>query len=136
MEAVTIGHGERTVTFRNAVAPPSDDPYDGGTFDVEMRGTGLTAMRTVFTFGFSDLPGFLAELADAWRGWTGVKEWNSPERDLTIAATYQSGGHVELHFTLRDGVLPTWTSSLDVDVEAGAEMTSIAGSIRDLVGFT
>lgn len=47
--------------------------------------------------------------------------------DLTIAATHRSGGHVTMHFTLRDGALPTWVSSLDVDVEAGAEMATIAG---------
>ncbi len=73
------GHGDDVVAISDARRPSGDDPYSGGTFQVALRGIGLSVSRTVFIYGSSGLGAYFAELADAWRGWDGVKEWHSPE---------------------------------------------------------
>lgn len=132
MEAVTIGYGEQTATISNAAPPSGTDPYEGGSFDVTLGAPGLAVTRSVFIFGHSRLGAFLTELAEAWRGWTGIKVWESPERDLTIEARSDGGSHVKLLLIVRDGPVYTWKTSIEIDVEAGEEMARIARDIEQL----
>src|SRR5438874_2294712 len=96
--AITLGHGAEVVTIGAAVVSTSTDPCAGCSFEVTLRGPGLVANRTVFMFAFSGIPTYFAELAQSWRGWEGVKAWESPEHDLTIEATFTPGGHDRLRF--------------------------------------
>ena len=93
----------------------------------------MAATRTVFIFASSGLASYFADLAEAWRGWSGPKVWESPEHDLRIEATFRSGGHVRLQFTARNGSIPSWEASLQLDVEAGEEMTRIAREVAALL---
>jgi hypothetical protein len=132
VDAITLGHGAEVVTIGAAVVSTSTDPYAGCSFEVTLRGPGLVANRTVFMFAFSGLPRYFAELAQSWRGWEGVKAWESPEHDLTIEATFTPGGHDRLRFIARNGPIPTWKASVEVDVEAGEEMARIARTVQNL----
>jgi len=88
-------------------------------------------VRPVFVFTLSDLTGYFHDLAEGWRGWSGEKVWKSPEDDLVIAAR-SSSGHDLLTLTVRDGRVPTWTASVDVEMEAGEEAMATARSIAEL----
>src|SRR6266581_2365307 len=79
VDVITLGHGDETVRLGAAVVPDVADPYAGGSFEIELRGAGMTATRTVFVYASSGLASFFIELAEAWRGWEGSKVWESPE---------------------------------------------------------
>jgi hypothetical protein len=132
VDVVRLGHGDKVVTFGRAVVADPADAYAGGSFEVRLGASGLTASRTVFVYSWSGLAPFFTELADAWRGWTGVKEWESPEHDLRIEATFESSGHDCLRFTASDGPTPTWRAWVEVDVEAGEDMARIAREVESL----
>lgn len=132
MEVVRLGLGDKVVTLGQAVVADSADEYAGGSFEVRLGASGLTANRTVFVYNWSGLAAFFAKLADAWRGWTGVKEWESPEHDLRIEATFESSGHDCLRFTVSDGPTPSWRAWVEVDVEAGEDMARIAREVARL----
>ena len=136
VEAVIIGHGEQVATLGNAAPPSGSDPYVGGSFDVTVRAEGLAVTQSVFIFGYSNLGAYFAELADAWRGWPDSKVWESPEGHLKIEATSDGGSHVDLLLTVRNGPVYSWTSSIEIQVEAGEEMAGIARDIEHLLSTT
>jgi hypothetical protein len=126
MDAVTLGHGERTATFTRGTPPEPGDPYNGGHFTVDVRGPGLSATRAVFIYGHTDIAAYLGDLAANWRGWSGARTWESPEYDLTMAATHEAGSHVNIQVTVKDGPVHTWLVTTSVEVEPGEEMAQLA----------
>jgi hypothetical protein len=136
VESLTLRHGERIAILRPGTPPEPGDPYNGGDFSVELRAEGMTATRRVFVHGWSDVAGFFADLADNWRGWPGEKTWTSPECDLTMTATHESGSHVRIELVLRDGPVHTWSVSTSVEVEPGEEMTRLAAAVAEMVPTT
>ena len=118
------------------------DPYGDGyvhLVQVELVDSGLSA-RGVCSLqgqGAEDLAGFLVGLADAWRGWTGVKSWTSLGAELAVEATHDGGARVTMAVTLRrprqvwEAYRPpdesaTWSARLLLTVEAGEELAAIA----------
>ena len=101
-----------------------------------LRAEGLAVTRSVFIFGYSRLGAYFSELADTWRGWSGKKVWESPEHDLKIEATSDGGCHVDLLLTVRNGPVFSWTGSIAIQVDAGAEMAGIARDIEHLLPTT
>jgi hypothetical protein len=71
---------------------------------------------------------FLAELAENFVGWEGVRTWHSLHHDVEINARHSSVGHVHLSWALRsrDILDDPWSASLTVDLEAGEEMRRLA----------
>ncbi|WP_367139424.1 MULTISPECIES: DUF6228 family protein [Streptomyces] len=80
----------------------------------------------------SDLAPFLEELAADYRGWDGVRSWQTNDRDLAVSAVFRSGGHVGLTWSLRPW--PTaadgWSASVTTWLEPGEQMTALAADIR------
>lgn len=69
------------------------------------------------------LASLFEELARSWRGWQGDQRWSSLEGELTITATHDGLGTVELRALLRElesDVLGWWSASISVFVDAGA----------------
>lgn len=85
--------------------------------------------------GAPDLPAFLEALAEDFRGWSGVRTWQSLESDLTITAAFRSGGHVGLTWTLRPWPAKHggWSTRVTTWQEAGEQMTTLAGDVRDFL---
>jgi hypothetical protein len=104
----------------------------------ELRCDGLTASRRVvhhYASGFTDLANFFDQLTLGWRGWTGVRLWESIEHDLRIEARHEYG-HVQLRITIR-GEGPGWGNEgwqaiADVTIEPGEQLTQIAADLRSL----
>lgn len=58
--------------------------------------------------------------------------WASPDHDLVITAPSSNTGHDLLTFSVQDGPVRTWITSIDVEMEAGQEAAATARSIAEL----
>ena len=106
--------------------------------EADLIADGLSASRTVyhgFATGFRDLADLFGRLEHDWRGWPGVRSWESVEGDLKVEARHEYG-HVQLRVTLRRlgagwGNLG-WTAVADLTIEPGEQLTRIASEMRSL----
>ncbi|MFC3500024.1 DUF6228 family protein [Micromonospora krabiensis] len=108
------------------------DEYGTG-FSVELQADGMRARFSpveVWVWDDVDLPDFVAGLADDFRGWTGKRSWSS--NHLTVDASYHSRGWVDLRWTLQPWLTRAdgWSASVTTWVEAGAQMSRLAGDLR------
>lgn len=114
------------------------DPYlaadDMVEYTVRLSGNGLTAEVLVLSLDTAGhgLPAFLEELAEEFRGWDGTRTWENADHDLGVGATWTARGHVILRWWITPSIYDRWTAWMEVDVEAGAEMSALA---RDLSAF-
>lgn len=131
---VVIGTaGGRSVRFRSRKAPQGTDAYAGSSFMVDLEASGMSATQSVFMFGFTwdALTEFFDDLSDSWRGWEGIKEWQSIERHLTIRAESDMLGHCFLSFAVEPEPDASWRSTVDgLIVNLGEDMTTLASTVR------
>jgi Family of unknown function (DUF6228) len=66
---------------------------------------------------------FLRELADAWPGFEGVKEFSSLEGQLVLSCRHDGRGTVECTVSLGRLESPVWNLTAQVDFGAGAILT-------------
>ena len=126
--SVDIGHGHPTARFHSATID---------SFGIELVSDGLTASRVVYVhdFDLDALAGFFQDLADSWKGWDGEKSWHSIESDLLIRATSDDLGHCLLTFTLSDGPIHTWQTTVSgFAISAGEDMAAVASEMRAWAG--
>ncbi|MFI6306147.1 DUF6228 family protein [Amycolatopsis thailandensis] len=105
----------------------------------ELQLDGLSASVLLahhYATGFADLAEFFQEHGDDWRGWDGVRTWESLEKELRIDASHQSG-HVQLRVTLQrfrpDWGNDGWTATGDLTIEPGEQLSRIVQDIKVLV---
>ena len=103
-------------------------------YTVRLSGNGLTAEALVLSLETAGhgLPAFIEGLAEDFRGWEGTRTWENADHDLGVEATWSARGHVSLRWWITPSVYDKWTASVEVEVEAGAEMSALA---RDLLAF-
>jgi Family of unknown function (DUF6228) len=75
---------------------------------------------------------FLRELADAWQGFEGTKEFSSLEGQLVLSCRHDGRGTVECTLSLGRLEPPVWNLTAEIDFGAGAHLDRIA---RDAAGF-
>ncbi|MEU6719180.1 DUF6228 family protein [Nonomuraea sp. NPDC046802] len=103
-------------------------------FTIEARAEGLRAeVRDALASRWDReyLPDFIDGLASDFRGWAGRRTWHI--NHLALAATFHSGGHVALTWTLRPNDLfpdDSWETSTTTWLEAGEQLTAVAADIR------
>lgn len=102
-------------------------------FAVEALDEGLRARIETVTVSAWDGAGYLTEFLDGlardFRGWEGERSWVNNK--LVVAATFGSGGHVYLSWTLRAGVFSSgWESTVTTVIEAGEELTTVTANVR------
>ncbi|MEU9112761.1 DUF6228 family protein [Streptomyces sp. NPDC048483] len=84
----------------------------------------------VRTWGGDGLDVFLAELAEAFRGWSGARTWRSLEGDLTLSAEH-AGSHVRLTWGLHDRYPDDeWHFEATTDHAPGEDMRHLAVEMR------
>ncbi|MBT2393290.1 permease [Streptomyces sp. ISL-1] len=103
-------------------------------FAVEAVDDGLRARIEAVTMSAWDGAGYLTEFLDGlardFRGWEGERSWTNNE--LVVAATFGSGGHVHLSWTLRAGVFSSgWECTVTTVIEAGEELTAVAADVQE-----
>jgi hypothetical protein len=111
------------------------DEYGVG-FSIEAQADGLRASVgpvEVWVWDDADLPGFLAGLAEDFRGWAGERTWQT--NHLKVQAVFHSRGHVALTWTLRPWVSrgDSWQTTVTTWLEAGAQMSTLADDIREFL---
>ncbi|AIG79137.1 Hypothetical protein AJAP_31575 [Amycolatopsis japonica] len=117
------------------------DGFDDGAPQyllAELRLQGLSASVQVvhhYATGFADLAEFFQQHVNDWRGWDGVRTWESLERDLKIDASHQYG-HVQLRVTIQrfqpDWGNDGWPATGDLTIEPGEQLSQIAQEVKAL----
>lgn len=102
---------------------------------VTIEGPDLRASRQVYEGydeGFSSLAAYFADLAANWRGWEGIREYESIEGDLRLRATHD--GHVNIHVALWESTVPEgWRVEARVRMDAGEALNAAATEVAGLV---
>ncbi|MCQ4212785.1 DUF6228 family protein [Streptomyces longispororuber] len=119
------------LNFHHLVRAFPDEPGDPmRDFVVTARGPGVEVEVGVRTWGGDGLDDFLAQLAESFRGWSGVREWCSLERDLAVSAEH-TGARVELTWALR-APLPDheWCFEATTGHAPGEDMRNLAAEMH------
>lgn len=102
------------------------------TFAVDLHANGVDAHIdgiSVTPWDSGGLTDFMDGLAADFRGWAGTRSWAVSHLKLT--ATFHSGGHVELCWTIRPWITRRdWEASLTTWIEGGQQMTELADTIK------
>jgi Family of unknown function (DUF6228) len=102
------------------------------TFAVHLRADGLDAHIggiSVTPWDSGGLTGFMDGLVADFRGWAGTRSW--AVNHLKLTASFHSGGHVELCWTIRPWITRNdWEASLTTWIEGGQQMTELAAAIK------
>lgn len=132
MDPVIVGDAGRTLAF-------SDPQFQGALpadyLSVTVTGPDMVASRQVYAGwegGFTTLASFFGDLADDWRGWQGVRVFESIESDLRIEANHD--GHVHLRVSLWESTVPDgWRVRAEVRLDAGEALSRAAADLATLV---
>jgi len=80
----------------------------------------LEASLQVYAYApFGGLESLLRELASAWRGWAGSRDWKSIEGDLQLSFKHDGVGHINVGIGLRS-LNPRWKVETQIVLEPGA----------------
>jgi hypothetical protein len=80
-----------------------------------------------------NLANFLRDLADAWQGFDGVKEFSSLEGQLAFSCRHDGRGTVECTVKLGQLEPPAWNLTATIDFGAGAHLDRIAQDAAEFV---
>jgi hypothetical protein len=113
-------------------APTVNDEGSAHSF-VRLEGEGAVARGEMelegWSGGFRAFSAYFREIAEAWRGWSGTKEWRDDGGTLSLSASHDGVGLVSLRVTLSS--LPydkpgEWQLRLDVPLEPGSIDETVA----------
>jgi hypothetical protein len=79
-----------------------------------------------YATGFADLVAYFDGLERDWRGWSGVRRWQSLEGELTIDARH--AGHIRIEVRLKSAMW--WTASGELTLEPGEQLSQLAAGLR------
>lgn len=126
------------------VLHPPTDPHSRGyvwEVEVELWDQGIEATGTV-DIAYPprdqdvDLVEFVRRLADEWRGWSGIRQWQSMDGRLRLEAKHDGIGHVSVGVTLTGpiaaGLEESWSARVVVVLEAGEQMRSLGMELSRL----
>jgi hypothetical protein len=123
---------EDSVSVRFAERHSATERLDGRLFFlVQARAPRLDATLegvTNYVVG-RGLPRFLERLD--FRGWEGEQRWANADRDLRVSARYESGGYIELTWTLKPwrGRYGGWSATVATWLEAGEAKDGFAANL-------
>jgi Family of unknown function (DUF6228) len=128
-EFVLDGVNGRRVTFSDARAPDADEIW---SYRVSLQMPEGQVQAVVWDCGV-DLARFLRELADAWRGFDGVKTFRSLEGQFALDCHHDGKGTAECMLTLGRPGPSGWTLTAAVDLGSGAHLDRIALDAEEFV---
>ena len=76
---------------------------------------------------------FFDEVASAWTGFDGTKEYASLEGQLELSCTHDGRGAVECRVVLRQPWPPAWRAEAVLQFGAGAHLERLASEVRAFV---
>lgn len=123
-----------------AIGMPTVEASGYARVPIHVIAPGIEASGTIeldaWSGGLPRLTAYFDELAGAWRGWAGAKEWRDDEGNIAMSATHDGKGLVLLRITVSN--LPydapgSWQVKADVPVEPGS-LSEIAKAVSSLGG--
>lgn len=105
----------------------------------DLRSGGLSAGLPVVAFlaqGFVDLVAFFESLEADWRGFAGVRRWESLEGELVLEARHEFRNlHVRVHLrTVGPGWgNEGWQARADLTIEPGEQLSRFVADLRALL---
>lgn len=132
-EAISLHWSDHARRLQLDFLAPSRDDYYICSYQVRVKSRSMNAATTVIAStesGGDGLAKFMHGLAQDFRGWEGVRTWRSIEDQLLVAATWATGGHVELMLRIKPSIYDKWELATSFDIEAGEEMANLAASIE------
>ena len=103
--------------------------YDGHSVLVETSYEDMRGCRAIELWRDGpEIARFFRHLASEWMGWDGEQVYETPDRDLTLAASVDSVGHLTLRVTLRNPATH-WEILIPIWLEAG-ELVGFASRAR------
>jgi hypothetical protein len=115
---------------------PMDAPPQSLTAALHLEGLAASVVVVHhYASGFRDLVDFFEQQAQDWRGWEGVRQWESLEGDLKTEVRHEYG-HVQLRVTVRK-MLPSWgnngwLATGDLTIDPGEQLTRVAADVKAL----
>ena len=109
----------------------SDESYSLEMASVDLHVGSLSANTDIedpYRTGFRDLADFLAELANDWRGWSGIRSWRSVVGHLSIEA--QQDGHVQLDISMLESHPGRWSLKARLTLDAGEQVRQAAEDLQ------
>ena len=91
----------------------------GEIFTAAVQGDSFTGRLKVSTYHYGPPSPLFAEMADAWRGWEGTKEWTALEGELCLKASHDRLGHINLEVRMRSGHPADWQLETSLELQAG-----------------
>ncbi|MDI9889240.1 DUF6228 family protein [Streptomyces sp. HNM0645] len=142
MSLIEVGPGQVELVVRGPGALAASvrlfdwsraDEYET-VFAVEAVADGVRArLENVTVTVWDDMSEFFDGLARDFRGWEEERVWSN--NHLVVTATFGSGGHVYVDWTLRSGFFPgDWKCTVTTVIEAGEGMTAVAADLREFLG--
>jgi Family of unknown function (DUF6228) len=128
-QVIFDGQQGRTLTLR---LTGQGDSGEGWTYDATLAFPEGRATVAVYDDGRGLAP-FFRELADAWRGFSGEKTYESLEGQLYFACTHDGIGTVECRVVLRQPGPSDWRVEAVLEFGAGAHLERIASDVEAFV---
>jgi hypothetical protein len=101
------------------------------SFTATLAADGMQATAGVYVMGGDGLARLFAEMAAEWRGWEGVKSWESLEGDLGVAAEHDGLGQITIRVGLRRWEAPPeWEARADLTIDPGEQLMGAARDLR------
>lgn len=98
--AIRSAHDSTKLEFSGQI-PRDLEGYDGATLAVPLTSGPVLAAVDVYDIQLAHWTAFFSELAANWRGWSETKTCESLEGHLSLKATSDRTGHVQLRVRLR-----------------------------------
>lgn len=130
MSTVTLdGENGREVVLQRLSERDDESIWE---FQATLHLPHATATKRVYEHG-TELRAFFHELAEAWRGFEGVKTYASLEGEFMIEAEHDGHGTVKCCVTLRSPAPPEWSLRAVVEFGSGAHLERLSRGIDAFV---
>ena len=98
-------------------------------YRVTLKTEAMTASLKVYAFEPSGeyCWRYFADLADNWRGWSGIKQWSSLEGEFKISSESDALGHIAMEITLES--YGEWKAQITAVFDAG-QLNDISSKIK------
>lgn len=134
---IVVGGPEASIEFRK----PGHAADGSGTripLRIVARGVDVRTVVEIESWsgGTKSLANYFVDLAGAWRGWSGSKEWNDDGPNISLSATHDGVGVVTLEvqadpFAGWDGP-GSWNLTVRIPIEPGS-LSKIAERLTALL---
>ncbi|GAA2856452.1 DUF6228 family protein [Paenarthrobacter ilicis] len=132
MSEISIGHKGTLHLCIDDRKRNSDGTSDYLTVTADLDG--LRAETEIYDVdGFWHLLSYFEELETNWRGWDGLKEFNSLEHDFRLSAKHVGHLRVFIELAAPDRLDP-WAANGEFVLDPGEELTTAVEALRTLLG--